>query len=200
MLSAAALGCLLRVGSSGCRRDSETAIDRGGNKNAGTSVSSADNPTITTSGLAPVPPAVMNAEFKTLDGKTVKLADYAGKVVVLDVWATWCPPCREEIPHLIELNDQYKAQGLEIIGLTTEDPATDEEKVREFADQFKIDYQLGWAPRELALGVLRMSGRDSIPQTVVITRDGRVIKHFVGFHPVRTPDSMKNIIEQAIKL
>jgi thiol-disulfide isomerase/thioredoxin len=202
VLTVGAVIALLTLGSAGCRKNSETAGSNGAGKNSNVSVtvSSSDNPTITTSGLTRVPQSILNAQVQTLDGKTIKLADYAGKVVVLDIWATWCGPCRQEIPHLIELNNQYKAQGLEVVGLTMEDPATDVAKVNEFAQQFKINYQLGWASREMAVGILQLSRNDSIPQTLIITRDGRILKHYVGFHPINTPISMKNIIEQAIKL
>ncbi|MBI3008883.1 MAG: TlpA family protein disulfide reductase, partial [Candidatus Omnitrophica bacterium] len=55
--------------------------------------------------------------LKDLEGKDVKLSDFKGKVMILDFWATWCPPCRKEIPHFKELYDKYKSQGLEIIGV-----------------------------------------------------------------------------------
>lgn len=150
--------------------------------------------------MAPVPAVLLNTEFQTLDGKQVRLSDYAGKVVILDLWATWCPPCRKEIPHLIELGNQYKERGVEVIGVTMEDPQADLKKVQDFAREFGINYKIGWAPREMALGVLEMSGRDTIPQTLIITRDGRVIKHIVGFHPTRTPESMREALDQAISL
>ncbi|MEJ7618530.1 MAG: TlpA disulfide reductase family protein, partial [Pyrinomonadaceae bacterium] len=150
--------------------------------------------------MAPVPAELLNAEIQMLDGKPVRLSDYAGKVVILDLWATWCPPCRKEIPHLIELGNEYKDRGVEVIGVTMENPQADLKKVRDFAREFSINYKLGWATREMALSVLELSGRDTIPQTLIITRDGRIIKHIVGFHPVRTPESMREALDQAVSL
>lgn len=150
--------------------------------------------------MAPVPAVLLNTEFQTLDGKAVRLSDYAGKVVILDLWATWCPPCRKEIPHLIELGNEYKERGVEVIGVTMENPQADLKKVQDFAREFNINYKVGWATREMALSVLELSGRDTIPQTLIITRDGRVIKHIVGFHPLRTPESMREALDQAVNL
>jgi thiol-disulfide isomerase/thioredoxin len=139
--------------------------------------------------------ALVERTFPMLDGKSHRLADYAGKVVVVDVWATWCGPCRAEIPHLIELAKEFKGQGVEVIGLTTENPATDSQTVREFARQFKINYPIGWANGEFASGL--MNGRDTIPQTYVIGRDGKVRKHFVGFNAQTSPPQLRAAIKEA---
>jgi thiol-disulfide isomerase/thioredoxin len=138
----------------------------------------------------------METSFATLSGKPRRLADYVGKVVVVDVWATWCGPCRVEIPHLVELAKEFKGRGVEVIGLTTEDPAKDTEKVREFVGQFKINYPIGWANGEFASSL--MSGRNSIPQTYVIGRDGRVRNHFVGFNAQVSPPQLRAAVEEAV--
>ena len=122
---------------------------------------------------------IMNAEIETLDGKTIHLSDYKNKVVVVNLWATWCGPCRQEIPHMVELNKEYESKGVELIGLTTENPQTDGPKVRDFVKSFQINYTVGWAHANLALGLMR--GRQSIPQTFVIVPGGRVVAHFPGF-------------------
>jgi thiol-disulfide isomerase/thioredoxin len=148
--------------------------------------------------LPPLAANILNTEVKLLDGKTLRLADYKGKVVVLDMWATWCGPCRVEIPHLIELGREYGPQGVEVIGLTTEDPESDEQKVRDFVRQFKIDYKVGWIEGEMAMALA--NGRNSIPQTFIITRDGRLLKQFVGFNPTSSPPMIREAIETAIKM
>ena len=90
---------------------------------------------------------LLNTEIQPLDGKPFRLADFKGKVIVLDLWATWCGPCRYEVPHLVELTNEFGKKGVEVIGLTLENPETDEEKVRDFAEQFKINYNsAGRAP------------------------------------------------------
>jgi thiol-disulfide isomerase/thioredoxin len=143
---------------------------------------------------AALPAAQMS--FKLLDGQSLKLADYSGKVVVVDLWATWCGPCRQEIPHLIEMANEYKSRGVEVVGLTTEDPAAQEQVVKDFTQQFKINYPIGWADPDLA--EVLMNGRNGIPQTIIIGKDGKVKKHFVGFHPLASPRQMKAAVDEAI--
>lgn len=140
-----------------------------------------------------LPTTVLETPLRDLDGKTFRLADYAGKVVVLDLWATWCGPCRVEVPHLIELSKEFGARGVEVIGLSTEDPEEATEAVREFAREFKINYKLGWG-REIFLPLLRGS-QPVIPQTFVITRDGRLYKHFAGFNPATGPAKLRQAVE-----
>lgn len=139
---------------------------------------------------------VLETSFPVLDGKERRLAGYAGKVLIVDIWATWCGPCRVEIPHLIGLAREFKGRGVEVIGLTTEDPAKDAEKVRAFVKEFKIDYPIGFANGEFALHL--MQGRDVIPQTYVIGRGGRVHKHFVGFNAQTSPPQLRAAVEEAV--
>jgi thiol-disulfide isomerase/thioredoxin len=139
--------------------------------------------------------AVMETSFKLLNGKSRKLSDYAGKVLVVDVWATWCGPCRQEIPHLVKMAEEYKSKGVEIIGLTTEDPETDVQLVKEFSQEFKINYPIGWG---LPIADGLMQGRGSIPQTIIIGRDGKVKKHFIGFNPMISPPQMRAVLDEAV--
>ena len=158
----------------------------------------APQPKPAAAGPQPLAANVLNTEVKLLDGKTLKLADYKGKVVVLDMWATWCGPCRDEIPHLIALGREFGPKGVEIIGLTTEDPVSDDKKVRDFVREFKIDYKVGWIESEMAMALA--NGRNSIPQTFIITRDGRLLKQFVGFNRTSSPPMIREAIETAVKM
>ncbi|HEX8708438.1 MAG TPA: redoxin family protein, partial [Pyrinomonadaceae bacterium] len=81
---------------------------------AGTPGSDPANPT---ANLTPLPDPVLNEQFETLDGKAFKLSDLKGKVLVIDLWATWCGPCRYEVPHLVELQKEFGPRGFEVIGL-----------------------------------------------------------------------------------
>src|SRR5579862_4692107 len=81
-------------------------------------------------------PANLNFKFKDLQGKPVSLSDYKGKVILLDFWATWCPPCRKEIPGFIELYNTYKSQGLVVIGVSMDD-TDDIADVKRYAAQIK---------------------------------------------------------------
>jgi thiol-disulfide isomerase/thioredoxin len=139
---------------------------------------------------------VMQANINLLDGQTTKLANYSGKVLVVDLWATWCGPCRQEIPHLVEIAKEYKDRGVEVLGLTNEDPETDAEMVKKFSEMFNINYPIGWADGEMQNGLMR--GRGAIPQTFIIGRDGKVLKHFVGFNARISVPQMKAAIEQAV--
>jgi len=143
----------------------------------------------------PLPDSVMQASINMLDGQKTKLADYSGKVLVVDLWATWCGPCRQEIPHLVEIAKEYKSRGVEVIGLTNEDPETDAEMVKKFSEVFNINYPIGWADEEMQVGLMR--GRNGIPQTFIIGRDGKVLKHFVGFNAAISVPQMKAVLEAA---
>ena len=145
----------------------------------------------------PLAANVLNLEMKDIDGKTFKLSDYAGKVVVVNLWATWCGPCRVEIPELIKLGDEYKERGVELIGVTTEDPAEDEAKVKDFVAQQKINYRVAWASQGFAVGMMQGNVQNSIPQSFVVTRDGAVIAHLTGFSPTSTPPRLRAAVEQA---
>ncbi|HEX8072924.1 MAG TPA: TlpA disulfide reductase family protein [Pyrinomonadaceae bacterium] len=136
--------------------------------------------------LTSLPADIQQIEMQTLDGQPFRLADYSGKVLVLDLWATWCGPCRLEIPELVALHKEYKARGVEVVGLTIEGLTEQEQEqkadaVRRFASDFKINYRIGWADQNLAISLLSPSG--SIPQTYVIGRDGRIVGKFRGYSP-----------------
>lgn len=150
----------------------------------------------TPSSSAEMAATVMQAGFKTLDGKTKKLSDYSGKVLIVDLWATWCGPCRQEIPHLIEMAKDYKSKGVEVVGLTTEDPDSQGDQVKQFSQQFKINYPVGFADAQMAGGL--MNGRNGIPQTIIIGRDGKVKKHFVGFSAAISIPQMKAALDEAL--
>ena len=108
------------------------------------------------------------------DGPDLRLSSYRGKVVLLDFWATWCDPCREEIPHLVELQQRYGDRGLQIIGISMDDSI---EPVRPFYQQFHMNYPvvMGTAKTgELYGGVL------GLPITFLIDRDGRIYAKHIG--------------------
>lgn len=136
-------------------------------------------PTPTQPQLQVVPAVAWDAEINAVGGGKFKLSDYKDKTVVLDLWATWCGPCRAEIPHLVELHKEYAGKGVEVIGLTTEDPNSAAEDVADFAKEFNISYKLGWARGDVAQAL--MNGRPSIPQTFVIAPGGKIIMKFMGY-------------------
>lgn len=126
-----------------------------------------------------------------VDGQRAKLADYRGRVLVLDFYATWCAPCRKSIPHLIELQRRSSAHGLQVVGLNVGGP-DDRVKVASFAGEFNIQYPLGFPDKSLS--DLFLSDDDSIPQTFVFDRSGQLVKRFIGYD-----DSMPKELEQVIQ-
>ncbi len=112
----------------------------------------------------------------SLDGETVKLSDYQGRVVIVDFWATWCPPCREEIPHFVELQQRYGDRGLTVIGISVDQGGP--QVVRSFAQEQGINYPLVMADARVAGDY---GGIRGIPTTFVIDRQGRIVKKYVGY-------------------
>jgi thiol-disulfide isomerase/thioredoxin len=125
------------------------------------------------------------------EGNRITVSSYKDKVLVLDFYATWCMPCRDSIPHLIDLQNRYGPQGLAIVGLNVGGP-DDREAVPAFARGFKIQYALGFPDQELA--DLLLSDSDAIPQTFVFDRRGQLVQRYVGYG-----DSTAGELEQAIK-
>jgi len=112
--------------------------------------------------------------LKELNGQPLTLSSLRGKVVLLDFWATWCVPCREETPHLVDLQNKYGAQGLQIIGISMDDTA---DPVRDFYQKFKMNYPvvMGDAKTgELYGGVL------GLPIAFIIDREGRITSRHIG--------------------
>ncbi len=127
----------------------------------------------------PMPPSKPLGEMSwtTFDGKEQKLKDFQGKVVVLDFWATYCPPCIEEIPHLKQLQSKY-GEDLKVVGLHVGGDE-DKPKVPAFVEKLQVDYTLGYPEDDLTRALL---GNDnSIPQTAVFDRDGKLVTKLVGF-------------------
>lgn len=96
----------------------------------------------------PLASAVAQADMRNMDGTTSKIIDLKGKVLLLNMWATWCGPCRGEMPHLVKMKDEHRDKGFEIVGLNTDDGDT-KEMVEEFAEEMKLNYLLTWAPTDM---------------------------------------------------
>jgi thiol-disulfide isomerase/thioredoxin len=126
-------------------------------------------------------PAAMDFAIKDLDGKDVKISDHKGKVILLNFWATWCGPCKAEIPGFVELQEKYK-KDLVIVGYSVDDTA---DKARAFATEYKINYPI-------MLGLGREDVQDAygpiwgIPASFLISKDGKVCKRHMGIAPKAT--------------
>ncbi len=186
------LGLLAAFGASSCNSNEPAA-----SKTPGPSVAvRPGSPPNRPGALVSLPQPVLDAENPAANGAPIKLANYSGKVLLVNLWATWCGPCRMETPELVKLHKEFQSRGVEMIGLSTEDPEASEESVGDFVREYKVDYQIGWATREVAQTL--MQGRASIPQSFIIARDGRIVKRFIGFNPEKTPSQLKQALEEAL--
>ena len=126
-------------------------------------------------------PANLDFTMKDLDGKDVSLSSFKGKVILLNFWATWCGPCKAEIPGFVELQDKYR-KDLVVVGYDVDDTA---EKARAFATEYKINYPV-------LLGLGREDVQDAygpiwgIPASFLISKDGKVCKRHMGIAPKET--------------
>lgn len=120
----------------------------------------------------------MQTDIKALDGTTYKVEDRKGQVVLLNLWATWCGPCRAEMPELVELQNKYNDKNFKILGLNTDDESP--EAVKAFAAKMKLNYEIGWIDQKMSRELFRFAQFSAIPQSFLIDREGRIRGVFVG--------------------
>lgn len=109
--------------------------------------------------------------LKDLEGKTRNIDEWNGKVLLINFWATWCPPCKKEMPAFIELHEEYKSQGFEVIGIALDD----EESVQDFVDTLGVNYTVV-AAEYAGLELSRLYGNrmGALPFSVFVGRDGKI--------------------------
>jgi len=142
-----------------------------------------------------------NFTVTTLDGEQVSLNSLLGegKPVLIDFWATWCGPCRMEIPHLKEMHKKYGGDGLVVIGMNLEDPAEDRQAVKKFVKDFGMDYKTVFAPSQLYKFLNSGAGSYRIPQTIVFGPDGAVVRRLVGYNPRMGREVLNRAVEKAVR-
>jgi cytochrome c biogenesis protein CcmG/thiol:disulfide interchange protein DsbE len=122
--------------------------------------------------------ANLNFSLKDINGKDVTLTAYKDKVILLDFWATWCAPCKIEIPGFIELYNKYKSRGLVVLGVSMDDSIPD---VKPFAQKLKMNYPIfigkGRDDMEQTFGLT------GLPTSFIISRDGKICGQHTGFAP-----------------
>jgi len=128
--------------------------------------------------------------FSSLEGKTVSMKDLENKVIVVDFWATWCGPCREEIPHLNKLYSELKGKGFEIVGISMDTDGTD--AVKDFAKELRIEYPIVIGDDKDAEA---FGGIIGLPTTFIIDRKGNIVKKYVG---LPSPGDMERIVKELV--
>ena len=146
--------------------------------------------------LRSLPDSLLHRSLRSLDKGAFSLADFGGKVIVINIWASWCGPCRREVPDYEKVRKEFVGREVEFIALTTEDPRTDSQRVRQFVRDFHFGFRLGWADRETALTL--MNGRDSVPQTFIIAADGRIVSHWTGYSSRDSGNRLRNTLDSAL--
>lgn len=148
--------------------------------------------------LAPAPTAALGRtqaapalELRDLKGRRHRLSDYRGKVVLLNFWATWCPPCRAEMPDLVKLQRRYGPRGLRIIGITY--PPETAGAVRRFAARLRVNYPVALGTKETKA---LFTPSETLPLTVVIDRDGNVRELIEG---ILLPEEFEQKIEPLLR-
>jgi len=146
--------------------------------------------------LRALPETVRTRQLKSLDKGSFSLSDFAGKILVINLWASWCGPCRREVPDYEKVRKEYVGRAVEFIALTAEDPNTSSNRVKQFVREVNFGFRMGWADRETASAL--MNGRTAIPQTLVIASDGRILNHWRGYSPGQGRDRLREAIEHAL--
>ena len=124
--------------------------------------------------------ANLNFTVKDINGKDVALSEFKGNVILLDFWATWCSPCRKEIPGFVQLYNTYQSRGFVVLGVSVDDSLP---PVKKFVQQFKVNYPVlvGHDRADLQKAFAPMPG---YPTTFIIARDGRICFQHTGFAPL----------------
>jgi thiol-disulfide isomerase/thioredoxin len=123
--------------------------------------------------------AAPDFSLTTLDGRQLRLSDYKGKVILIDFWATWCSPCRTEIPRFVEWQQKYGGEGFQAIGISMDDTAN---PVRAFYQEFKLNYPVAMGDERVAQAYGGVLG---LPVNVLVGRDGRILAKYIGMSDLR---------------
>jgi cytochrome c biogenesis protein CcmG/thiol:disulfide interchange protein DsbE len=131
-----------------------------------------------------------NFALTTVEGRTIELKELEGSVVVINFWATWCAPCRAEIPGMLEVYDKYRGEGLEIVGIALDRGGWN--VVTPFVEKMKINYPIVLGGGEI---VQKYGGISAIPTTFIVDKKGNVVKGHVGY---LSKDDLEKIVSKLL--
>lgn len=127
---------------------------------------------------------VIDFTLKDLDGNDVSLKNYRGKYVLLNIWATWCGPCRYEIPDLIRIRKKYQDKGFEIIGIVV---SSKEKAVKKMVEEYGITYPVVWGTAE---ALAQFGPINAIPRTFLLNKEGKIVEDILGSRDYNFFDTM----------
>ena len=140
-------------------------------------------------------PTAPDFTLRGLNGDSVSLNRYREKIVLLDFWATWCPPCRLSIPELVELQKKYRDQGVVVLGISMDHPEMfPDTYILEFKEAFKMNYTILRADQKVAMDYFGTENM-AIPTLFVVNREGRLADKIVGYVPGAVENSLKRVLE-----
>ena len=187
-------------GLSGC--GSQSANTAANNVATNAAPANASTNGASTTVYPPLASALADAELEALDGTKTKVSDRKGKVVLLNIWGIWCGPCIAEMPHLVDLQEKYRDQGFEIIGLNigADEMGTPEDldEIKKFGEKKNLNYTLVRSPDEVTGQFYKITKQNVVPQSILINREGQLRGVFIGFGG-KVMNSMKDTIDKAMK-
>jgi peroxiredoxin len=139
-------------------------------------------------------PQAPDFTMQDLSGKTIRLSDYRGRVVVLDFWASWCPPCRMAMKELIELQEKNRNRGLVILGISLDHPKRmDDQELMDFVKEKRVNYPVIRFNRAVVIDYFGEK-KISLPTLFVIDREGKIRDRHIGFAPGALEKSLEKVL------
>jgi cytochrome c biogenesis protein CcmG/thiol:disulfide interchange protein DsbE len=132
--------------------------------------------------------------LEDLSGKKVSLSDHRGQFVLIDFWATWCPPCLRSIPELVDLHGKYREKGLVVLGISLDDPSrVDNNLLAAFQEKNRMQYSILRGNEKVVRDYSGPEGM-AIPTMFFVDREGKIVDKLVGFAPGRVENSLKKLM------
>src|ERR1044072_6625935 len=186
---------------SGCNKPAAgngAANTAGANNPAGNSGGANSSEARVTKIFPEMPKVIMNSQMKSLDGKSFTLKDYEGKIVLLNLWAIYCGPCRILMPDLGKVWDEDKDKNVDVIGLDSQKMENNPKAVKALTYRLGITYKIGYSNEDATNALIDITKMSGIPQSFLITPDGKLAGVFKGFNPQRTPADVRAKIDDLI--